>query len=223
MVVLFPLRVEARPFLRKLSARAAPVASRRAGCSSYRFEFDGRSVTVIIAGVSRSVLSLPATGLAPPGADIVLAGVAKALNPRFQIGDVFAVTSVKKEGQPETLFLLPPRASSLPAASMVTCDRVVFRTEDAADLADMEGYYAARLFPGLMIIRAVSDREEDLEFLNACVRKGRFNRLSRWAVLRRLTLKRALTLLRFRRGLRLASRNLAAVLFEFCAGDRVRS
>jgi hypothetical protein len=167
---------------------------------------------VIIIGKGNSVLALPATGLVSPGADVVLAGVAKALNPRFQVGDVFAVTSVKKEGQAGTLSLRVLPSPSLPEASLATCDRVVYRSGEAADLADMEGYYAATVFTQLAILRAVSDRDEDLEFLNLCVRDGR---LSWKSLFRRLTPRRALAIIRFGLNLRRASRKLADVLLVF--------
>jgi hypothetical protein len=211
VVVLFPLYAEARPFLKKLRARAVPVVFRRDGFTGYRFEIDGRQVEVIIIGTGETVRALPATGLVPSGAAVVLAGSAKALNPRLHIGDILAVASVKKEGGEGTIALRLLEALSLPAASLVTCDRVVHRSEESADLADMEGYYAAALFPDLMILRAVSDRDEDLTFLNRCIRNGQ---LRRRALVRCLTPRRIRTLVRFKRNLDRACQELAAVLWD---------
>jgi len=212
VVVLFPLRAEARPFLLKLRGSAVPAIARAGKFKRRDFAFGGRKIAVIIAGTGRSVEALAAAGLVSPSSAVILAGAAKALNPRFNVGDVFVVTSAKREGHPGTASLSCPKGLSLPEASLLTCDRVVFRSDDPADLADMEGYYAAAAFPGLTIIRAVSDRDEDLEFLNECRPGGRFRP---GMLLRRMTPKRAAGLVRVRRNVGRAGRKLAEVLWDY--------
>jgi len=212
VIVLFPLRAEARPFLKKLRGRAVPAVTRRGSCERFVFKFAGREIAVIITGTGRGPQSLPELGLDLSNAEVILAGAAKALNPRLRVGSVFAVASVKREGHPGTIRLSCPQDLSLPEATLLTCDRVVFRADETADLADMEGYHAAAAFPGLTIIRAVSDRDEDLEFLNDCRRGGRF-RPGR--LLWRLTPKRAVDLVRVRRNVGRAGRRLAEALWDY--------
>ena len=211
---LFPSKAEAVIFLRRLSRIQKPEISEMGGLVFYEFFFKRQRVLVIITGMGKNILRLAETQAFNFKENdlVVLTGLAKSFNKKFKIGAIVGVEMVKKENE-AGVFPVPNKPfPGIPYATLITCDRLVFRCTEEADLADMEGYYAVQKFKNISIVKAVSDQEEDIEFLNEFFSDGR---IQIGSLLHHITAKQYVLFFTFLRNAHSARKKLAFFLMDF--------
>jgi len=211
VIIIFPTKAESRLFIKKLSRVSKPKTIKKERPFITKYEIKGKEFLVMVTGMGREILK--AVEAIPPGEGslIILTGVAKALNQSLQVGDVVSVKSVKKENEKSIIDIPLSPFPRLQPVTLVTCDRFVFHSAEEGDLADREGYYLAQRIKNLCIVKAVSDKEENIEFLNKYCQNGKSNIKG---LLFSLSKKQFITLIKFFLNSRLARKKLSDFLFK---------
>ncbi|UCD21191.1 MAG: hypothetical protein JSW08_01445 [archaeon] len=168
--------------------------------ASFKKKIGKKRVKVIIGGIGKEILKIL------PKIDekdkVILAGFAKSVNKSINVGEV--VVANKIQGKK---IRVPKEFSKKKLVSLYTADKVVYHfNKKGYDIIDMEAKHLVNKVGNLVVVRAISDSEEDISFLN------KFNGVPKIFRPFLLDVTECQSLLRLMRNSKIAGRNLAAYL-----------
>jgi len=209
IVLIFPTLVEASFLEKRLKKVVKPEIVQNEPLVR-KYQIKGKNVFILTTGMNRLIENAIPFIQSLKDPEVILTGFARAMNPELKIGEIVDVIKVKKEEE-EKWIDLEPKFQNLKQVSDVTCDRVVFECKEKTDIVDMEASYLTEKIKNLKIIKAISDKEEDISFLNKYLEDGKITRLDRLFSLNVIEFQ---TLGRFFKNAKLAGEKLGEFFFN---------